>query len=91
MKVVVAILSFLALIVAVGTSVHQIDLENFHSRSLKVAEFSYSSGCFFEARYSCVNVRDEIDRGNCYMQAVKGCPEFGERFRQGMEEMGRGY
>lgn len=84
-------LYFLISLSLTAFTIHAIDLKIFHQRSLKVAEFSYSSGCFYEARYSCVNVRDEIRRGNCYMQAVNKCPEFGERFKQGMDEMGRGY
>jgi hypothetical protein len=82
-------LAFLCVLSALLLVQNRIDLRNFRKRGLDIAGYSYSAGCFAEARNVCGKLYDIPARSGCYEEAYSNCPILGEKFKKTLEHAGK--
>jgi len=55
-----------------------------HTKRMRIAESSYSSGCFNQATYDCSQLSDDA-RNRCFDDAYEHCEKWGVAFREWLE------
>ena len=58
-------------------------------KGLDIAQNSFEYGCYTENKFICSQARNDIERSNCYEQALKACPIWASQFRDWIERKGQ--
>lgn len=55
------------------------------TKQMRIAELSYSGGCYYASIYVCQKYLKEPEKFSCYEEMNSACPDVAKRFRSWLE------